>query len=207
MVTKKEQEMLKVIQKRFSPYSFDPAYVLPEEKLLKLMESAVRAPSSFNEQPWRYVWAVKGSDEFCKIYETLMPANQKWAINASALAIICFVRNFTKNNKPNFWAQYDTGASAYSLTCEAVQQGLHIHQMGGFSKEKARDNLRIPLQIEPIAALAIGKAVEKPSEPSKRKPLEEVCFRGVFGVPFPPQEEEATATPAESAPLKTAKGF
>ena len=49
--------MKKYITERRSIRKFDPEYRISEEKLLKMIEVAQRAPSSMNLQPWNFVVA------------------------------------------------------------------------------------------------------------------------------------------------------
>jgi nitroreductase len=165
------------ITKRFSPTTFTEQ-ALSQEQLTTLFTAAGRAPSSYNEQPWRFVYALKqDSEAFKNILECLVEGNQEWAKNAAALVITVSKKNFTKNEKANAHNRHDLGLAVGNLCAQATAMGLHLHQMGGFSTEKAINNLNIPEGFEPVTAIALGyydgDFVETP-----RKPIDEILFKG-----------------------------
>ena len=53
---------------------------LSDEELCPLFEAARWAPSSFNGQLWRFIFARRQNpDEFDKFFRLLVPGNQAWA--------------------------------------------------------------------------------------------------------------------------------
>ncbi|MBL1232589.1 MAG: nitroreductase family protein [Flavobacteriales bacterium] len=169
-------KMIPEITKRFSPTTFTEQ-TLTEEQLTILFTAAGRAASSFNEQPWRFIYALKQDKKaFNNILNCLVEGNQEWAKNAAALIITVSKKNFTKNEKPNPHNRHDLGLAVGNLCAQATAMGLHLHQMGGFSAEKAINNLNIPEGFEPVTAIAIGyydgEFVEIP-----RKAVEEIMFK------------------------------
>jgi nitroreductase len=160
--------------------------------LRSLFEAARWAPSSNNEQPWTYIVATKHEREnYDKLLSVLVEFNQGWAKNAPVLAIAVAKLSFGKNNTPNRNAQYDVGAASALLSVEATVRGLAVHQMAGFSPEKARAVFAIPEGWEPIAAMAIGypgdpaslsqPLHEREIAPRTRKPLREFVMSGEWG--------------------------
>ncbi len=154
--------------------------------LLRLFEAARWSPSCYNEQPWRFVVAsrVLHPEGFEKIASTIVSGNA-WALQAPVLGISIANLQFSRNGNPNRWAQYDTGQAIAHLTFQAQQEGLSIHQMGGFDAAKAMEVLRIPEGHEAMAAFTIGYPVETlpPSERSRRS-LDSILFGGAFGAKF-----------------------
>lgn len=164
------------IANRFSPTTFTKQ-ALSEEQMLTLFTAAGRAASAFNEQPWRFIYALKqDKDAFNNILECLVEGNQEWAKNAAALVITTTKKTYTKNDQPNSTNKHDLGLAVGNLSAQATAMGLHLHQMGGFSAEKAINNLNIPEGFDPVTAIAIGyydgEFVEKP-----RKAIEEIVFK------------------------------
>jgi nitroreductase len=151
-----EKELHPVIRKRWSPRSFDAGRVVEEEKIQRFLEAARWAPSSFNEQPWRYVVGIKGGDAWKGIFETLVEFNQQWAVNANVLVMTLGKKTLSRNGKPNGTFRYDAGGSVAYMTMQAVSDGLMTHQMGGFSKEKAMETFGFPDDLEPLTVMAIG---------------------------------------------------
>ena len=164
-----------LLEKRFSPYSFSNKEI-PKEDLIKLFVSAGKAPSSYNEQPWRFVLGSgRNSPVFNKIYETLMDANKQWAKQASALVLCLASKEFSKNGKPNLHAEYDLGQSVAYLTLKATEMDIFVHQMAGFSKEKACQLFKISEKFTPVSVLAIGYKNDDETKPEKgRKKLNEI---------------------------------
>ena len=75
-----------VFHERWSPRSFAERDV-SRETLAKVFEAARWAASAGNEQPWRFIVGRRGTETYRKIFESLMPGNQKWARAAPVLMI------------------------------------------------------------------------------------------------------------------------
>jgi len=146
-----------VLTKRWSPRSFSDKPV-DTDKLNKLFEAARWAPSSYNEQPWSFFVATQSSEEaYKKLLEILVPFNQSWAKTAPVLGLSVAKKHFDKNGKKNLHARHDVGLATGNLLAQATEMGLYVHQMAGFSQEKAYELLDIPKDThEPVTAFAIG---------------------------------------------------
>ncbi len=145
-----------IIMKRWSPRSFNPDKKVEKEKIRRFIEAARWAPSSFNEQPWRFIIGQKGDAIWEKMVSTMVAFNQNWAKHADVLVMSLGKKTLAKNDKPNGTFQYDVGGSMAYITFQAVADGLMTHQMGGFSKEKAVEAFGIPDDVEPLTIMAIG---------------------------------------------------
>lgn len=176
---------------RYSPYGFDKRLVGVED-LRSLFEAARWAPSSYNEQPWRYIVASRDrAAEFERVLSCLVDANQAWAKHAAVLALGVVSRRFARNDKPNAAAEHDIGAASAHLTFEATARGLSVHQMIGILPDRARELFAIPAGFDALTALAIGYAADpatldeklrqRDTAPRQRKPLAEFVFGGTFG--------------------------
>lgn len=173
---------------RWSPRAMT-AEPLSQEDLLALFEAARWAPSSYNEQPWRFLYARRETAQWGLFFDLLIPFNQQWVQKAAALGIILSRTHFVKNQKPNPTHAFDTGAAWENLALEGTSRGLVVHGMSGFDRDKARETLRIPIDYEIQAMFAIGKKAAKESlpaelmereRPSDRKKLEEIVSEGTF---------------------------
>ncbi|NIM65421.1 MAG: nitroreductase [Candidatus Latescibacteria bacterium] len=173
---------------RWSPRALSREPV-PESMIESLFEAARWAPSCYNEQPWLFIYAA--TEEDLSLYRPLLvEGNRQWADNAPVLAFALARKNFARNNKPNDWAAFDTGAAWMSLALQARRLGLYAHAMAGILKDKVYEVLNIPRdEYEVICAIAIGRygdpsqlpASLKSSEiPNKRKSLNEVAVQGKF---------------------------
>jgi nitroreductase len=165
--------------------------MVSDEQMMSLLEAARWAPSSFNAQLWRFVYAKRGTAYFDQFFNTLVPFNQVWAKNASFLVLIISRMNFTYNDQPSRTHSFDAGAAWQNLALEGSMQGLVVHAMEGFNYDKARKICAIPNDYSIEAMVAIGKPgliTDLPEDlqarefPSDRDPLHTLIFEGKFRV-------------------------
>jgi len=178
--------VLPIVHTRWSPRSFTDRTV-DSADLAKVFEAARWAASSNNEQPWRFLVGVHGSEPYRKIFDSLAPFNQSWAKSAPVLILGVTKTKFSHNDAPNRVALYDLGAASSYLTLQAAALGLATHQMAGFDADAARKSFEIPedyligavialgYQGEP-AALPSPQLAEREVAPRERKPLSEFVF-------------------------------
>ncbi len=150
-----ESEVLELIKSRRSRRAFSEKPIEPE-KIKSLFEAARWAPSSLNEQPWAYIYAIKGQELWEKIFDTLSSGNKIWAKDAPLLIVSFCKKNFSRNGSPNGAAKYDVGAANAFLSLQATHLGLNTHQMGGFDHQLLRQNLNVPDAFEEGVIIAIG---------------------------------------------------
>lgn len=179
------------IRIRWSPYAFADRDVSVND-LMSLFEAARWAPSSYNEQPWRYLVATREDPrEFEKMVSCLNEGNQPWARRAPVLALGLVKHTFERNGERNRSAIHDLGIASAFLTLEATARGLHVHQMIGIQQDKIRELYQVPDDVEPYTGLAIGysghphdledKYRERDLSERSRKPMSEILFTGQFG--------------------------
>lgn len=150
-----DHPVLDAILRRWSPCAFDPDRPVGESELMPLLEAARWAASSANAQPWRFAWARSGEPAFGRLLGTLSPGNVGWAHRCGVLMLGCAVVTDGKGGT-NMYAQHDLGAAIAQLAVQAAADGLAVHAMGGFDREKARRAMSVPAGIDPVTALAIG---------------------------------------------------
>src|SRR5690554_1449506 len=123
-----------LIARRWSGRAYNPDKAVTRTQIQILVEAARWAPSCYGDQPWRYIVCDKNSNEpaWKNAFSCLSAGNQGWAVNAPVLILAIADSILSKNGKPNRWGQYDTGAATMSLSIQATELGLMIHQMGGF---------------------------------------------------------------------------
>jgi len=186
---RKEKMINNIISKRKSIRDFD-SRELDEEIITSLFEAARKAPSAFNEQPWRFILADrKNKEEFNSILDVLMEKNREWAQNASLLVVVLAKKLLSRIQMANKHYLYDTASAVANLTFQANSLGLYVHQMGGFDSIKIIDNYSVPDEYEPAVVLAIGRKVFREDETIltqtelKRISLNEILFENKFGEP------------------------
>ena len=183
-----------LITNRWSPYKFADRLVSKED-LLSLFEAARWAPSSYNEQPWRFIMASKDqAQEFEKLLSCLVPANQEWAKNASVLVLGVTHLTFDRNGKENKAAIHDLGAAVSHLSFEATVRGISVHQMIGIEPESAKQAYNIPDDHEVLTAFAIGYSdlsenvsddlSKRDQTPRARRTIAEFVFKKDWMMPY-----------------------
>lgn len=171
--------LLDSIEKRFSPVEFSNE-IPGKEDLETLFDAARRAPSSFNEQPWRFIYSTRNDETSWKrMLNLLVPDNQKWAMTAPVLMLSVAKKTSLVTGKPNIYYFHDTGMAMGNLLNQATSMGLYVHQMGGYRRKKAREQLNIPDEYEPVAMMAIGYLKnEDDGKPFDRNAIEDFTFQG-----------------------------
>jgi nitroreductase len=79
----------------------------------------------------------------------------------------------SRTNQPNRYAWHDLGLAVGNLTAQASSLDLSVHNMAGFSAEKARQLFDLPADIEPVTMIAVGYLgdPEQLPEPLKEREL------------------------------------
>ncbi len=181
-----------VISGRWSPYGFSSRAISASD-LGSLFEAARWAPSSFNEQPWRFIVATRAEgSEFDRILSCLVEPNQAWAKDASVLALAVASTRFARNGRDNRHSFHDVGLAVANLSVEATARGISVHQMAGILPERAVEEFGIPEGHEAVTGIAIGYPAEDVSAlpdglrerdeaPRSRRALSELVFTGEWG--------------------------
>jgi nitroreductase len=145
---------------RWSPRAMS-GEVLAEEEILRLLEAAAWAPSSFNNQPWRFLYARRDGPRWAEFLGLLTESNRSWAKNAAALFVIVSKTTFDHNGRPSRTHSFDAGAAWENLALQGSRDGLVVHGMEGFDYEKARALLAVPDGYAVEAMAAVGRPGRK----------------------------------------------
>ncbi len=175
-----------LFEKRWSPRAFSDE-VIAQSVLYDIFDAARQAPSSYNEQPWRFIIGRKmEGNTYNKIYGTLEEFNQRWSDTVPVLILACAKLNFEHNGKPNPHHKYDLGQFMAYLSLKAVENNIYVHQMAGFDEESARSALKIPEGFVPCTVFAMGyegdasilgeELKQQEEDDSNRKSVESICF-------------------------------
>jgi nitroreductase len=174
-----------IIAKRWSARAFSTKPV-ENSKLLSILEAARWAPSSRNEQPWRYIVFTNDNPEMLKKAQSVLKEINDYAKRAPILICAIAKKTYSENKNPNRLYFHDLGAANENMFLEAFNQGLIMHEMGGFDVQKAREVFNVPEDYEVGIMIAIGyqdtyqvlpdRLREKAFTPRVRKPLAEIAF-------------------------------
>lgn len=185
---KADYDIHPLILNRWSPRAMS-GEEFSDKELMTLFEAARWAPSSYNSQPWRFLYAKKNTRHWDTFFNLLGDFNKQWAKNAAVLLVVISKKTFEHNGKPSVTHQFDAGAAWENLALEASHLGLVAHGMEGFDYGKAKKDLKIPDDYDVEAMVALGKRASKdvlPKEmqerelPSNRKPLKDIIIEGPF---------------------------
>lgn len=185
---KSEHAVDDIFLDRWSPRALSGEEV-GDEELMKLFEAAKWAPSSYNNQPWRFVYARRDTPHWETLFGLLGEGNRAWCKNAAVLMVIASKTTFDRSGKPSRTHSFDAGAAWENLALQASTAGLVAHGMEGFDYDRARKELEIPDDYEVEAMVAIGRpgrkedlpeALREREFPSARKSVSEIAFEGRF---------------------------
>ena len=182
----------KVFLDRWSPRAFT-GEAIPQSVLFTLFEAARWAPSSYNSQPWRFLYATNGNAYWDKFLGLLVEFNQSWAKTASALIFVVSETTMPAPGHtgriPSHSHSFDTGAAWACLALQATMLGWYTHGMSGVDFARAKTELKVPDDHRVEAAIAVGRlgpktllpeALQAREFPSPRKPLADLIIEGGF---------------------------
>lgn len=175
---------------RWSPRAFDGAPI-PDADLATMFEAARWAPSAFNSQPWRFLYAHRAGPDWDRFLALLIPWNQSWVRTASVLVYVASDTMMTTRHgeTPSHSHSFDAGAAWVCLALQATRMGYHAHGMSGVEWDQARIELEVPDRFRLEAAIAIGRRgdlgqldekMASREVPSDRKLVAEIAFAGNF---------------------------
>jgi nitroreductase len=177
-----------IILQRWSPRAMS-AEAISERELMTLFEAARWAPSSYNGQPWRFLYARRDTAAWPIFFGLLDEFNQRWAKAAAVLMVVVSRKSFEWDGNPARTHSFDTGAAWQNLALQGSKMGLVVHGMEGFDYERAVQALNVPKEFAVEAMIAVGRpgpvdvldAEQREMEsPSDRRPLGEIALEGGF---------------------------
>ena len=177
-----------IFTERWSQRAMSGEKISHKEKM-SLFEASRWAPSSYNDQPWSFIYVERETSAWDKMFNLLVDFNKSWCANAGMLILVVSRNTFSFNGQPMRTHSFDTGAACENLALQGSIDGLVVHGMEGFDYDKARKEFNIPSNYTIEAMFAVGKPAGKevlpealqPQEvPSGRKSVSEFVFEGQF---------------------------
>jgi nitroreductase len=178
----------KLFVDRWSPRAMSGEEIAIEE-LMTLFEAARWAPSSYNNQPWRILYARRGTEQWPLFFDLLVEGNRAWCANAAALLLFASKNTFDASGQPSKTHSYDCGAAWENLALQGMLRGYVVHGMEGFDYDRAKIVLKIPDGFQVQAMAAVGKPgdpstlpemIRARESPNDRKKLPEIVCEGPF---------------------------
>src|SRR5215470_15359264 len=172
--------------RRWSPRSMS-GEPISEKEMLTLFEAARWAPSTYNEQEWRFLYARRDTPQWPAFFGLLDQGNQQWCVRAALLGLVAAHKVFQANGKPNPVHVFDSGLAYENLALQGAAMGLVVHGMAGFDFQKARADLAVPDDYAVCAMFAVGhpgdpdylpNEIREREKPSPRMPVREIIREG-----------------------------
>lgn len=181
-----------LIKRRWSPRAFTEK-AISRADLRTVLEGAQWAASGLNEQPWRFILGLRGDETYNKIFATLAPFNQSWAVRVPVLIVVVAKKTWSHSGAENRFGMHDVGAATASLSLTAGALGMHTHLMAGYDVAMSREAFSIPDDFESATTIALGyfgehgmlgdSFRERETTARTRKPMSDFVFSGSFGEP------------------------
>ncbi|MFI8379725.1 nitroreductase family protein [Leeuwenhoekiella sp. NPDC079379] len=154
-ITPTDFEIMDEIKTRWSPRAFDDV-PLSVSEVKQLLEAGRWASSSYNQQPWRIIFGIKGDPVYDRILSCLVEFNQSWAKNAQALMITAYKKT-TKDGDEYTHAMHDLGLFMGNVVIQANHKGIAAHQMAGLEPDKAHSEFNFTKEFGIATAVAFGR--------------------------------------------------
>ncbi len=175
---------------RWSPRAFtDEAITL--DVLDTFFEAARWAPSAFNAQPWRFLYALRGDENWELFTGLLAEFNRVWAHRSAALIFLVSQGHFRVPGSETDTASYshslDAGAAWGNFALQAARSGWAAHGMTGFDHERAPRALNVREGDRVEVAISVGRKgspsllpekLQAREKPSDRLPLAQIRRAG-----------------------------
>ena len=135
---------------------------LTDDEIRTLFEAARWAPSTYNEQEWRFLYARRDTPQWQDVFRLARRRQPGMVQGAAMLVVILAHKVFSKNGKPNPVHLFDSGCAFENLALQGTAMGLVVHGMQGFDYDKAqlRSKCRTTTQWPPCSPPA-GRATRR----------------------------------------------
>jgi nitroreductase len=172
-------DVLEAVRGRRSIRTFKNNDVSPEI-VEKLIDAATWAPSAGNIQSWELI-IVRKPEIKRRLAEAAL--DQTFIEEAPVIIVVCANENRSSQGygirgKTLFCIQ-DTAAAIQNLLLVAYSLGLGACWVGAFREEKAREILKIPQGVRPVAIIPLGYPAETPLLRSRR-PISQIVHCEIF---------------------------
>lgn len=187
-----DHEIAPLFLERWSPRAYTGDAV-PLEALMQMFEAVRWAPSSYNSQPWRLLYALRDTPHWTRFLDLLIPFNRSWAENAGALVLFVSKSTLLPPGKteeiPSVSHSFDCGSGWAHFALQAQMLGYHAHGMVGFDMDAAFAALGVPVghRVEMMAAVGrkadpsvLSEQARAREFPNGREKVETFAFEGGF---------------------------
>lgn len=186
-----DHEIDPIFIERWSPRALDASADMPESVLMSGFEAARWAPSGMNSQPWRFIFARRGTPEWQALLESTLDRTQAWIKNAAYIVYVASKKTLMMGDKevPAITHAFDTGSAFENFMLQISKSGYAAHAAASFDHDKGRAATGLPDGYELICVIGVGKQADKsvlppPLQerefPSGRNPVSAFVMEGRF---------------------------
>ena len=170
-------DFMEIAKQRQSCRSYDPDRPVEEEKLKRILECGILAPSACNGQPYR-ITVCKGESARQIAKATQGMGMNRFADDAPVMLVISeapYVKTAALGAKlkKNDYRSIDIGILSAYLTAQAATEGLGSCILGWLDDERIRAICGLDSPVRLVITLGYAKA-DDPLRPKKRKRADEL---------------------------------
>lgn len=199
-------DVFEAIETRRAIKKFDPSHKMSSDDVQKLMEHVILAPTSYNQQNWRFVY-VTNQDIKEKI--SVAARGQAQPRDGSMVVVLCGDMTAWKTEPLRYWKNHPTekqetvkanlerkysdnpqnqrdeavrscGMAAQTIMLAARQMGLDSCPMVGFEYDDLAKVINLPENHLIVMMVVVGKRAQDASERGGQLPLDQVAFENSF---------------------------
>jgi nitroreductase len=175
----KTMDVFEAIKGRRSVRAFKREDV-PVGMVEKLIDAGRWAPSAGNIQPWEFIIVRKAE---VKRKLAAAAGGQGFIEEAPVVVVVCAnenrsVQGYGVRGKTLYCIQ-DTAAAIQNIHLAAFAMGLGTCWVGAFKEEDAKEALKIPDGVRPVAIVPVGYAAEAVPQ-RRRRPVDQMVHYEVF---------------------------
>ena len=199
-------DTFEAIRTRRAIKKFDSSYKMSPEDVKKLQELTILAPTSYNQQNWRFVYVT---DQAVKDKISKAARDQAQPKDGALVIVLCGNLNAWKEDPLRYWrnntpekqelvknslerkykdhpenrrdeAMRSCGFAAQTIMLAARQMGLDSCPMVGFEYDELAKVIQLPENHMIVMMVVVGKRAEDAAERGGQLPLDEVFFENHF---------------------------
>jgi len=173
-VNKEETEMdvFAAISQRSSVRAYKATDV-EEDKLKKILEAARLSPSASNRQEWKFI-VVRNKETRKRLAQA---AFEQFFIGEAPIVIIaCGTESKSIMSCGQPTHTVDVSIACAYMILQAYELGLGTCWIGAFKEDETKRILKIPEHVRVVAMTPLGYPDEPPSEKSRKRLDEIICF-------------------------------
>jgi len=199
-------DVFEAIETRRAIKKFDSTHKMSSDDVQKLMKHVILAPTSYNQQNWRFVYVT---DQAIKEKISVAARGQAQPRDGSLVVVLCGDMTAWKTEPLRYWKnhpaekqetvkaalerKYDgnpqnqrdeavrsCGMAAQTIMLAARQMGLDSCPMVGFEYDELAEVIKLPEDHLIVMMVVVGKRAEDAAQRGGQLPLEQVVFENSF---------------------------